>query len=134
MRVKLVHFAANREVLRVLLKNGANPKHPLSPFSAETKEIRDADLVWFGRISTDCGFKIPKDLVPELPGILWFFQMGVIYFWVTDDSPKQARTMKLLDLASTNVATLVRLSSLPLMRPLRKLALELVDVVKEKGA
>jgi AcrR family transcriptional regulator len=130
IRVKLVHFAPNRSVLRALLKNGADPKHPLSPFSVETKEIREVDVKWFERILEDCGIRIPRDLAPELPGVLWFFQMGVIYFWVIDESPRQARTEKLLELASKNVATLVRLSSLPLMRPVRKLALELVEVVK----
>ena len=82
------------------------------------------------RILIDCGIRIPRDLAPELPGVLWFFQMGVIYFWVIDESPKQARSEKLLELASKNVATLVRLSSLPLMRPVRRLALELIEVVK----
>jgi AcrR family transcriptional regulator len=130
IRVKLVHFAPNRGVLRALLRNGADPRHPLSPFSPETKEIRDIDIAWFGRILIDCGIRIPRDLEPELPGVLWFFQMGVIYFWVIDESPRQARTEKLLELASKNVATLVRLSSLPLMRPVRRLALELVETVK----
>jgi AcrR family transcriptional regulator len=130
IRVKLVHFAPNRGVLRALLKNGADPKHPLSPFSLETKAIRDTDVAWFDRALTDCGIRIPRDLSPELPGVLWFFQMGVIYFWVIDESPRQARTEKLLELASKNVATLVRLSSLPLMRPVRRLALELIATVK----
>jgi AcrR family transcriptional regulator len=130
IRVKLIHFAPNRGVLRALLKNGADPKHPLSPFSTETKEIRDIDIAWFQRITVDCGIRIPRDLEPELPGVLWFFQMGVIYFWVIDESPGQARTEKLLELASKNVATLVRLSSLPLMRPVRRLMLELIETVK----
>src|ERR1039457_3846314 len=47
IRVKLVHFAPNRGVLRALLRNGADPRHPLSPFSPQTKEIRDMDLAWF---------------------------------------------------------------------------------------
>lgn len=130
IRVKLEHFAPNRGVLRALLKNGADPKHPLSPFSVETADIRAIDIAWFEKILDDCGIRIPRDLTPELPGVLWFFQMGVIYFWVIDESPRQARTEKLLELASKNVATLVRLSSLPLMRPIRRLALELIEVVK----
>src|SRR5580704_9863607 len=44
--VKLVHFAPNRGVLRALLRNGADPKHPLSPFSPQTQEIRDIDIAW----------------------------------------------------------------------------------------
>jgi AcrR family transcriptional regulator len=128
--VKLAYFAPNRGVLRSLLRNGADPRHPLSPFSPETATIRDIDLAWFRRILTDCGMRIPRDLEPQLPGVLWFFQMGVIFFWVIDDSPKQSRTTRLLELAPKSVAFLIRVSALPLMRPLRKTALQLIEIVK----
>jgi hypothetical protein len=130
--VKLEYFAPNRGVLRALLRNGADPKHPLSPFSAETRAIRDIDLAWFRRILADCGIRIPKDLEPHMPGVLWLFQMGVIFFWVIDDSPGQARTMRLL--GSRIAATLLRLSTLPLTRPLRKPALELIRIVEGDSA
>lgn len=129
IRVKLEHFAPNRGVLRALLRNGADPKHPLSPFSPETREIRDIDVEWFRRILVDCGMRIPRDIEPHLPGVLWFFQMGVIYFWVVDESPGQARTRRLLELSAKSVTTLIRLSGLPLMRPVRKAALELIAIV-----
>ena len=129
IRVKLVHFAPNRGVLRALLRNGADPKHPLSPFSPETKAIRDVDIAWFRKILVDCGTRIPRDLEPHLPGVLWFFQMGVIFFWVIDESPNQSKTTKLLELATKSVATLIKVSALPLMRPVRKSALQLVEVV-----
>ena len=121
-------------MLRALLRNGADPKHPLSPFSQQTKEIRDTDIAWFGRILVDCGVRIPRDLEPRLPGMLWFFQMGVIFFWVIDESRDQARTFRVLDLAAKSVTTLIRVSALPLMRPVRKAALELVEIVKGEGA
>jgi AcrR family transcriptional regulator len=130
IQVKLAHFAPNRGVLRALLRNRADPRHPLSPFSADTKEIRDTDLRWFARILVDCGIRIPKDLAPHLPGVLWFFQMGVIYFWVVDESPDQERTTRLLHFAVKSVALLVRISGVPLMRPVRKASLELVEIVK----
>jgi AcrR family transcriptional regulator len=126
--VKLAHFAPHREVLRALLRC-ADPKHPLSPFSPETRDVRDVDIAWFGRILDDCGVRIPRDLAPRLPGVLWFFQMGVIFFWVVDESPGQARTARLLDLATKSVAALIRLAALPLMRPVRKTALQLIEVV-----
>jgi hypothetical protein len=129
--VKLTQFAPNRGVLRALLRNGADPKHPLSPFSPETKEIRDIDIAWFRRILTDCGVRIPKDLAPRLPGMLWFFQMGVIFYWVIDESPNQERSQRLLALAAKSVTALVRISALPLMRPVRKAALDLVEIVQE---
>jgi AcrR family transcriptional regulator len=130
IQVKLDHFAPNRGVLRALLRNGADPAHPLSPFSAQTQDMRAIDIAWFGRILEHCGMRIPRDLEPHLPGVLWFFQMGVIFFWVIDDSPRQNRTARLLALASKSVATLIRASGLPLMRPLRKTAVELIEVVK----
>jgi AcrR family transcriptional regulator len=128
--VKLGHFAPNRSILRSLLRNGADPRHPLSPFSPETAEIREIDIAWFERILVDCGIRIPRDLEPHLPGVLWFFQMGVIFFWVIDDSPNQTRTARLLDLSAKGVAFLVRVSGLPLMRPLRKTALQLIAIVQ----
>jgi len=130
IQVKLDHFAPNRGILRTLLRNGADPRHPLSPFSRQTFEIRNVDISWFRRILVDCGMTIPRDLAPQLPGVLWFFQMGVIFFWVIDESPDQARTARLLELSAKSVAALIRLSGLPLMRPVRKAALELVQVVK----
>ena len=130
IRVKLAAFAPNRGVLRALLRNGADPKHPLSPFSVQTREIRDADIAWFRRILVDCGVRIPRDLEPHLPGVLWFLQMGVIFFWVIDESPEQARSQRLLELAAKCVTSLIRVSGLPLMRPVRKVALELIELVE----
>lgn len=130
IRVKLNYFAPDRGVLRALLRNGADPKHPLSPFSPETKEIRDVDIAWFRRILVDCGIRVPRDLEPVLPRVLWFFQMGVILFWVIDESPEQARTTRLVELAAKGVTSLIRISGLPLLRPVRKAALELIEVVE----
>jgi AcrR family transcriptional regulator len=129
IRVKLDYFAPNRGVLRALVRNGADPKHPLSPFSRETKAIRDSDVDWFRRILIDCGVRIPRDLESHLPRVLWLFQMGVIYFWVTDESPGQTRTASLLELGAKSITSLLRLSALPLTRPLRDLAVELIQVI-----
>src|SRR5688572_14374320 len=92
IQAKLDYFRKDRTVLRALLRVGADPKHPLSPFSSETKAIRDIDIEWFRKILTDCGIRIPKDISPHLPDALWLFQMGIILFWVIDDSRGQART------------------------------------------
>ena len=130
IRVKLEYFAPNRGVLRALVRTGADPAHPLSPFSPDTAAIRQGDIAWFTRILEDGGIRIPADLAPHLPGALWFFQMGVIFFWITDESPRQARTMRLLDLSAKIVTSLLRLASLPLTRSMRKPIVELIAIVK----
>lgn len=131
IHAKLRAFEPNRGILRALLRNGADPKYPLSPFSEETRDIRDQDIGWFARTLEVSGIRTPRDLSRHLPRVLWFFQMGVILFWVTDDSPSQQRTGRLLPLACKMMASLIRLSSVPLMRPLRKPVIELIEIVME---
>jgi len=130
IHVKLEYFAPYRGVLRALLKNGADPAHPLSPFSQNNKSIREVDIAWFQKILNDCGIRLPQDLAPHLPDVLWMFQMGVIYFWITDDSHGQHRTDRLLVLGAKIVTSLLKIAGLPLTRPLRKVAVELIETAK----
>jgi AcrR family transcriptional regulator len=129
VRTKLDYFQRDREVLKALLKNGADPRHPLSPFSSETESIRTIDVSWFRRVLD--GVSVPKDLAPHLPDALWLYQMGVIYFWITDASPGQRRTARLLAASARVVTWLIRLSGLPLSRPLRRPVIQLIEIVKE---
>jgi hypothetical protein len=127
---KLHYFSPYRTVLRALLKNGADPSHPLSPFAANNKSIRDTDVAWFAKILTDSGVRVPKDLAPHMLDVLWMFQMGVICWGVTDDSHGQQRTTRLLTLGSKMTTTLLKIAALPLTKPLRKVVIELIEVVK----
>jgi len=130
IHVKLEYFAPYRGVLRALLKNGADPAHPLSPFSQNNKSIREVDRAWFQKILKDCDVRVPQDLAPHLPDVLWMFQMGVIYFWITDYSHGQDRTDRLLVLGAKIVTFLLKIAGLPLTRPLRKVAVELIETAK----
>ena len=55
--------------------------------------------------------------------------MALIMFWLYDRSPNQQRTRLLLDKSLGLLVSLLRISALPLMRSLRKAALELVEAV-----
>jgi hypothetical protein len=48
-------------------------------------------------------------------------------FWLYDRSPDQQRTQRLMEKSLGLLVNLLRISSLPLMKPLRKTALELVE-------
>jgi AcrR family transcriptional regulator len=130
IEAKLAYFAPYRGVLRALLKNGADPAHPLSPFAENNRSIREIDVAWFRKIVNDCGVRVANDLDAHMPEVLWMFQMGVIYFWVTDDSRRQDRTARLLALGVKIVRALLKIAALPLTRPLRKVAIELIETVK----
>jgi hypothetical protein len=54
--------------------------------------------------------------------------MALILFWVYDSSPKQERTIKLFDKSLAIVVALIKLSSFTLLRPVRKLVTELLEI------
>jgi hypothetical protein len=53
--------------------------------------------------------------------------MGLILFWLYDRSENQQRTQQLLEKSLGLLVTLLRLSGLSLMKPVRKTALEMVE-------
>jgi AcrR family transcriptional regulator len=128
---KFQYFRPNRSLLGALSMH-IDPKHPLSPFSRETRIIRERDISFMTQAIEGSNLKIANDLKPYLPRLLWLYQMGLILFWVYDTSPGQRRTEELFERSLGIVTGLIRASSLPLMRPLRKLVTDLLSVVYEE--
>lgn len=113
-------FAHHRRLLAGLARVGIDPKHPLSPFGAETKAMRDASIESFRQAIEGSDLRVPKDLAPELPRLLWLYQMGLVLFWIYDESKGQARTKALATGTLELLVRTLQLASLPLMGPLRK--------------
>lgn len=132
LEVKLAYFASSRAFLGALAGH-ANPDHPLSPFSTQTSAIREKDMRFFERALEGSRVRVPEDLRPYLPRLLWMYQMGIILFWIYDRSALQARTRALIEKSLHVVVGLIKLSSLPLTKPLRRLVTDLVDVVADAG-
>jgi AcrR family transcriptional regulator len=130
LQVKLEYFEPNRRLLGALSAH-ADPEHPVSPFSIHTREIRDRDVSFFQRALTGSRYRVPNDLETHLPRLLWLYQMGVILFWIYDRSPEQKRTRALVDKSVAVVVRLVKLSAFPLMGPVRKMVVDLVETVME---
>ena len=74
------------------------------------------------------------DLAAELPGLLWQYQMGIILFWIHDDSPERRRTYSLVDHSAELVARLISLAGNPLMLPVRKMTLKLLRGIRASAA
>jgi AcrR family transcriptional regulator len=126
IEVKFRYFAESRELLAALASH-VDPAHPLSPFSEETREIRERDIATFARAVEGGKQKTPKDLIAVLPRLLWLYQMGLILFWTCDRSEGQRRTGFLVERSLALVVKLIRISALPLMRPLRRQVIELAQ-------
>jgi len=125
---KLEYFAASRPLLGALAAH-ADPDDVLSPFSEASRPVRERDTEYFKRALEGSRVKVPNDLAVHLPGLLWMYQMGVVLFWVYDKSPGQSKTHALRDKSLEIVVALIRLAGLPLMKPVRRVVVDLVETV-----
>lgn len=126
---KFEQFSPHRRLLGALVRIGMDPAHPLSPFGKETSPMRDESIEFFRDAVEGSNTKIPRDLAADLPRLLWLYQLGLILFWIYDESPEQRRTRTLVDGTLDLVVRLIQISSLPLMGPLRKRAVNLLHDV-----
>jgi AcrR family transcriptional regulator len=126
IEAKLEHFAPNRRLLGALSVH-TDPEHPLSPFSEATKEIREKDIGFFAQAMDAPGVRVPEDLRPHLPRLLWMYQMGLILFWTYDSSAGQAKTERLVTKTLRIVTSLIKFSNFPLMSPIRGVVTDLLS-------
>jgi AcrR family transcriptional regulator len=108
----------------------AQPDNPLSPLSAASVPAREVVLTMYRELITGSSVKVGPELVEVLPELLWLYQLGVILYWVHDTSPGLARTRRLVEHTVPIVARLVRLSRLPVIRPLSRETAELVTMLR----
>lgn len=133
IQVKLAYFGPSRALLGALAGH-ADPEHPLSPFSEQTRAIREADMSFFEKALEGSRVHVAEDLKAYLPRLLWLYQMGLILFWIYDRSADQRRTQALIEKSLTIVVRLVKLSGLPLMQPVRRMVRDLIDTVTDGPA
>ncbi|WP_344163247.1 TetR/AcrR family transcriptional regulator [Kribbella yunnanensis] len=116
LRVWLDVSAPYHEFAGTFFKTAADPKSPLSPFSAESQPARDASVEVFRQVIAGSDLKLSPELAAELPELLWLFQMGIVLFWVHDDSDDLRRTKLLIDRSVPLIDRLLRLTRIPGVR------------------
>jgi AcrR family transcriptional regulator len=116
------------EISKVIFRIAADPKHPLSPFSKASKDLRDRNIEILWRCLE--GQKIDKQLASRLPEILWMYKMGLILYWLNDLSPHRAKTYRFVDQTAALVASLIQLSKLPVISGFSKKAVDLFEEYK----
>ncbi|MDX2972382.1 TetR family transcriptional regulator [Kribbella solani] len=119
--------APYHEFAGTFFKTAADPKSPLSPFSDESRPAREASIEIFRRVVEGSDLKVPADLRDELPELLWLLQMGVVLFWVHDQSADVRRTRTLVNRVVPLVDRLLRLTRIPGVRGVTN---ELVGLIR----
>lgn len=125
---KFDYFAPNRALMSALSAH-IDPRHPLSPFGTETAPIRERDIAFFERALADSNIHIAPSIAPYLPRLLWMYQMGLMLYWVYDESPHQQRTRQLFEKSLHLILFALRIASVPLLRPIYRPAGELLRLV-----
>ena len=131
MRLKISTLEPYHEFAGVLFKTAANPQSPLNPFASDSDPVRLESIGVFKDLVEASKTRIPKDLKDELPYLLWLYHMGIVLFWIHDSSPKQWRSYRLIEQTVDLLDKLISLASNPLLRPVRKRALRLIEELRE---
>jgi len=126
--------APYHEFGRQFFVNAADPASPLSPFSTESSPARDAQIALFRRVLEGSTAKVDPELRPELPEMLWLYQMGVVLFWVHDRSPDRRRTRMLVDRTVPLLDRVIGLSRLRLLRPVTREIVQLIGDLTRQDA
>lgn len=134
MQQILKNAAPYHQFSGILFRTAADPASPLNPFSEESEAVRNESVTWFAEVMRGTKTRIPDDLAKELPFLLWLYHMGIILFWIHDSSPAQRRTQRLMEHTVEIVVKLIQLASNPLMRPLRRSTLQLLQTLREDVA
>lgn len=130
IEAKFTCFAPDRRFLGALMTHAANPASPMSPFAEPSRAIREREFARLNRAIDETGTPVPRDLAPHIAKILWLYEMGLLLFWIYDESKAQQRSHALVDKSLGLVVALLRLSNLPLMRPARRTVLDIVAIME----
>jgi AcrR family transcriptional regulator len=115
----------DRNLLGVVFRNTGEPQHPLSCLGPATADIRRRSMqVFHDAIAEE---KLPRDLRELLPLALWSLQMGLLILFLYDGSKGQQRTRRLADGSLELTVKLLGLAKLPLLMPVRKKILALLQ-------
>lgn len=125
---RLAQLRPYRPFLTALTRSAMDPRSALSPFSTETKEMRNDAIAVFEELLAGQEKQHPAWLLPQLPRLLWIYHMGIVLYWVYDRSEEEQRTKKLIDSSVGLIATGLKIAKLPLMagflKPLLKTVAE----------
>ena len=125
---KLEIVRDDRPLMGALLRFAGDARHPLSFFGDATREHRLQSMAVFASALGD--ESLPDDLARLAPVALWALHMGLLLFFLHDSSPGQRRTVALTAGSIELIVAALKISRLPVLRPLRRRVIALLDDAK----
>ncbi|MGK0205403.1 MAG: AcrR family transcriptional regulator [Planctomycetota bacterium] len=117
----------------LMFRSAADPNSPLNPFHPAGNDIRIEGEALFADVLTGSSTKVPAALQKELPNLLWTYSMGIVLYWIHDNSNGRQKTRQLIERTVDLAATAIKLSSNPLLRPFQRKVLQLLKDLQLGG-
>ncbi len=127
---KIQYFSKYYKFVSILAKNAGDPNHPLSPFSKETKEIREEAIQIIRDALETSDLNLKQEVAVYLPELLWLYQLGIIYYWISDNSKGYENTNTLIEESLDLVFKLVKMSKLPFFKTILGSIFKIIRLIK----
>jgi AcrR family transcriptional regulator len=125
LHAKLDILKNDRPLMGALLRYTGDAKHPLSFLGEGTRAIQFGSIALFAE--TMEWERLPKDMREIIPLMAWALHMGLLLYFLYDESPDQTRTARLTEGAADLFAKWLTLVKLPVLRPLRRRVIALLS-------
>jgi AcrR family transcriptional regulator len=112
---KLEILKDDRRFLGALFRYSGDPQHPLSVFGKGTQMQRAQSMAIFREALAGTG--ISDEMLKLLPPALWLVHLGMILFFIYDETSVQRKTHKLIDGVLDLLAQAIALTSSAFVRP-----------------
>jgi AcrR family transcriptional regulator len=123
MSAKLDIIAGDRKLLAAQFASLADPSDPLSLFGPDNQALRARSVAVFEQVFADVAFA--AEIRKLAAYIAWLLHLGVLLFFIHDDSPQQVRTRVLNAAAGELFGFAVPFASTPFAAPMLERGLTL---------
>lgn len=110
---RFAELAGDRSMLKILRRYALETDHLASPFHSSHRQIREASVDLFEELLINSREPVPAALRREVAQSLWLLHLGILAYWISDESPQQQRTHALIDASASALGPLLTLLSAP---------------------
>lgn len=125
---KLQMLSEDRALIIALSHHIATPGDPLCAFGPDTRALKERNIAMLESLCASERLSAPVRKL--LPSALWALQMAITLYFAFDESANASRSHALVDNASKQLSSWIKLAGLPLGKTL---VARLVQTVEEAG-
>jgi len=129
---KLEILKDDRSFLGALFRYTGAPQHPLSVFGKGTQLQRAQSMAIFHEAIVEAN--ISEEMKKVLPAALWLVHLGMILFFIYDETKGQQRTHKLIDGVLDLLTQAIELTNSAFIRPfVQPFQTKMLEILREAG-